>query len=90
MASRRTLITLAVVAGFVALLLYGTLGAQQVECSVTVTHEGRENSATASAANEEEAERSARMTACGPIAPGMDASIQCTNRPPVKRQCRQL
>ena len=90
MASRRTALVAVAVLAFVGLLLYGTLGAQQVECRVTVAYDGKENAATASASTEEEAEHQARITACGPIAPGMDPSIQCTNRPPVKRECHKL
>jgi hypothetical protein len=73
-----------------ALLLYSTLKSQRAECAVTVSFRGRENAASASGATPDEAERQARTAACGPIAPGMDATIACTNTPPVKRECRQL
>ena len=52
--------------------------------------QGRSNQATASGATPDEAERQARTTACGPIAHGMDETIACTNRPPVRRECRTL
>jgi hypothetical protein len=51
---------------------------------------GRTNSATASAATEEEALRNARSTACGPIAAGMDETIACGNTPPAKKECKTL
>lgn len=87
---RSTLLTLAAFAAFAALLLYSTLSAQRAECTVSVAFRGQQNAATASGATAEEAERQARTAACGPIAPGMDATIACTNTPPVKRECRQL
>ena len=90
MASRRTFLMLATVAAFIALLAYTTLGSQNVECHVVMQYDGRQNAATASAANAEDAERQARTAACGPIAPGMEGSIACTNRPPVERSCRTL
>jgi len=90
MPRRNVLITLAVVAAFVALLLVSTLRSQKAECRVVVEFRGARDSAVASAATEEEAEHQARTSACGPIAPGMDQSIACTNTPPVRRSCRTL
>jgi hypothetical protein len=87
---RSTLLTLLAVAAFAAFLLYSTLTSQRAQCAVTVEYEGRRNDATASAATEREAEQQARTTACGPLAAGMDATIACTNRAPVKRECRTL
>ncbi len=85
---RSTVVLIALVAGFAALLLYSTLAAQQVECSACITFNGRENCATASAETEEEALRSAVNTACGPITQGMDQSIMCAGLPPQRPQCR--
>jgi hypothetical protein len=90
MPRRSTLLTLAAFIAFAALLLYSTLNSQRAECAVTVAFRGHENAATASGATPDEAERQARTAACGPIARGMDATIACTNTPPVKRECRQL
>lgn len=88
--TRRTLAAVLAGVGFVAVLVYGTLGSQHVACSVTVAFEGREQSATASAENAEEAERQAVIAACGPIAAGMDASIRCGNTPPVQKDCNPV
>jgi len=87
---RSTVLTLIAVVVFTAFLLYSTLASQRAQCAVTVEYEGRRNEATASAATEREAEQQARTTACGPIAAGMNATIACTNRTPVKNVCRTL
>jgi uncharacterized protein (UPF0333 family) len=88
--SRRSLAAAVVVLGFVGILVYGTLGSQQVECRVTVEFDGGRNSAAASAETKDEALRQAVTTACGPLAPGMDNSIRCGNTPPVEQDCRTL
>ncbi|HZE76829.1 MAG TPA: hypothetical protein VE091_16075 [Gemmatimonadales bacterium] len=87
---RSTVITLVAIAMFAGFLLYSTIASQRAECAVTVEYQGRRNDATASAATEREAEQQARTTACGPIASGMNETVACTNRPPVRRQCRTL
>lgn len=87
---RSTVFTLIAVVVFAAFLLYSTLASQRAQCLVAVEYDGRRNEATASAATEREAEQQARTAACGPIAAGMNATIACTNRTPVKRECRTL
>ena len=83
----RLLVVLAILA-FVAVLLYGTLSAQKVECTVCVDYNGGHNCATASHSSEQEATQSAQTTACGPLARGMNESIACGRTPPVSVQCR--
>jgi hypothetical protein len=83
-------ITLIVVLGFVAFLLWSTLASQRVECAVAIDFRGRSGSATASAASEESAVREAQTAACGPITGSMDETIACGNTPPVSRRCRSL
>ena len=90
MTARTKGLTLVVVLGFVALLLWSTLSSQRVECTVAVEFRGRAGSATASAASEESAVREAQTAACGPITRGMDEVIACGNAPPVSRRCRTL
>ena len=85
---RGTILTIVVLGALAAYLAWSTLQAQQVECEVCVTYEGRSNCATASAASEDEAAQSAQRTACGPVAAGMNATIACGNRPATSRQCR--
>jgi hypothetical protein len=87
---KSTIITLVVAAAFAAFLFYSTLSSQRAECTVTVEFKGRTNQATASGATAQQAEQQAQTTACGPLTSGMDETIACTNRPPVKRECRTL
>lgn len=82
------IITLIAVLAFAALLLWSTLSAQKTECEVCVEFQGRRNCATASAATEQEAARSAQTTACGPLAGGMAESILCGDATPASRVCR--
>ena len=85
---RSTLLTLAALLAFAALLLYSTLSGSKSECEVCVSFNGRENCATARGSTEMEAERSAQSTACGTIASGMAESINCGNVVPKSRRCR--
>jgi hypothetical protein len=87
---RSTVITLLALAAFAALLLYNTLASQRAECRVLVEFEGQRNAAVASGATAADAEREARTAACGPMAQGMNASIACSNTPPIEKQCRTL
>src|SRR6188768_1547828 len=66
------LITLLLLVALGAYLAWSTLASQHHECAVDIEFRGRSNSATASAATEEEAVRNAVATACGPITGGMD------------------
>jgi hypothetical protein len=90
MTTRARALTLAAILGFVAFLLWGTLSAQRVECTVTVEFRGERRTATASGAGEKEAAEQAQTAACGPMAQGMDESIACSRVAPVARQCRTL
>ena len=90
MTARTKGLTLVVVLGFVAFLLWSTLASQRVKCTVAVDFRDRAGSATASAASEENAVREAQTAACGPITGSMDDRIACGNTPPVSRQCRPL
>lgn len=85
---RGTIITLVAIVAFGALLLFNTLSAQKVECSVCVEFNGVRNCATASHESEEEAKSTAQSTACGVLANGMDETISCGRIPPVSAQCR--
>ena len=85
---RSTIITILLVLGFGALLLYNTVSAQKVECNVCVEFNGHRNCATASHESEDEAKRSAQNTACGPLTSGMNESIACDRTPPLSFQCK--
>lgn len=88
--SKGSLITLGAAVALGAVLYTSTVSSQKVECFAVVTYEGRTDSATASAADNHEAERQARSTACGTISSGMDGRIACSNTPPVRVNCRGL
>lgn len=85
---RGTVITLVAVVLFGALLLFNTLSAQKVECSVCVEFNGKRNCATASHENESDARQAAQTTACGTLANGMNESIACGRVEPVSAQCK--
>lgn len=85
---RGTIVTIAVIAAFAALLLFNTLSAQKVECNVCVEFKGGQNCATASHETEAEARRAAQSTACGTLASGMNESIACDRVLPKSSQCR--
>jgi hypothetical protein len=85
---RGTIITIIAIIAFGALLLFNTLSAQKAECTVCVEFNGKQNCATASHENEQEARRAAQTTACGPLARGMNESIMCDRIQPLSAQCR--
>jgi len=88
MMKRGTIFTILAIVAFAALLLYNTLSAQKVECTVCVDYNGHHNCATASHSDEAEARRAAQSTACGPIAGGMTESIACGKIEPSEARCR--
>jgi hypothetical protein len=90
MTNRARVVTLLVVVAFTAFLLWSTLASQRVECTVTVTFNDKEATATASGNSEADAAREAQTTACGPLVSGMNESIACGRVPPITRQCRSL
>lgn len=85
---RSTLLTIAAVLAFAALLLYSTLSAQKAECEVCVSFNGRDNCATARGSSAAEATRSAQSTACGTLASGMAETINCGNVVPTTQRCK--
>jgi hypothetical protein len=90
MASRARLVTVLVIVGFIAFLLYSTIEVQRFECTVTVDFQGERRTATASGETESSATEQAQTAACGPLARGMDESIACSRRPPTAAQCHPL
>ncbi|HWA57929.1 MAG TPA: hypothetical protein VG692_11790 [Gemmatimonadales bacterium] len=85
---RGTIITLVAIVLFGALLLFNTLSAQKVECSVCVEYNGKRNCATASHENESDARQAAQTTACGTLTNGMNDAIACGRVTPVSAQCK--
>jgi hypothetical protein len=90
MTTRTRAVTVLVLLGFVAFLLWSTLSAQRAECSVAVEYLGRSGTGTASAASEADATREAQTAACGPITGSMNERIACAKAQPVSRRCRAL
>jgi hypothetical protein len=90
MSARARAMTLLLVMGFVAFLLWSTLANQHVQCSVAVEYQGKQGTATASGASEEEAAREAQTTACGPLTASMNDRVACSRIPPVSRHCKTI
>jgi hypothetical protein len=90
MTSRARTVTVLLLLGFVAFLLWSTLSAQRVECSVAIEFQGRSGTGSASAGSEEDAVREAQTAACGPVTASMNERIACGNARPVSRRCRSL
>jgi hypothetical protein len=90
MTARGRNITLLVVLGFVAFLLWSTLSSQRAECSVEIEYLGLRGTGTASGASEADALREAYTAACGPITGSMNDRIACSKVPPVSKRCRSL
>ena len=90
MSPRARNVTLLVVLGFVAFLLWSTLSSQRVECAGAVEFLGQPGAATASGASEEDAAREAQTAACGPITGSMNDRVACGRVKPVSRTCRTL
>lgn len=70
-----------------AYVVYGSMARVQAECEVCVEFNGRTECARGAGADEQEAENSAQMAACGVMAVGMEQSIRCQNAIPVARRC---
>ncbi len=85
---RGPLVAVLVAAAFVGFLLWTTLSAQKIECSLCVEFGGSRNCATATADDSASASQTAQTTACGPLAAGMTESIACGNTKPISRVCR--
>lgn len=90
MTARARTVTLLILVGFVAFLLWSTLSSQRAECSVAVEFQGRHGSGTASAASEEDALREAQTAACGPVTASMNDRVACAKLMPASRHCRTL
>jgi len=90
MTARARTVSLLVIVGFVAFLLWSTLASQHVECSVGVEFQGRQGTATASGASEADAIQEAQTAACGPLTASMNDRVACARVQPVSRRCKTL
>jgi hypothetical protein len=77
-----TLLALVFGAVVLGVILFSTFHQQRVECRVCVTFGGRRDCRVASAANREEALRTAVSNACAQLASGVTESTQCENTKP--------
>ena len=69
----------AVVLGFI---VYSTFHQENVHCRVCISFHGQRDCRTASAANRQEALRTAVSNACAQLASGVTESTQCENTTP--------
>lgn len=80
------LIALAVLLG-IGVLIYATLNQASVTCEACVVYRGRDSCATAKAAAEPEARRSAIATACAVLTSGVTQTLDCERVTPRKLVC---
>jgi hypothetical protein len=77
-----TWLGIAFVGAVLAFIGFSSFHQERVTCRVCVTFNGRQDCRTASAANRQEAERTAVSNACGLLASGVTESIKCENTKP--------
>ena len=80
--SKTTLVSVLLGLAVLGLMVWAMRDATGFACEVCVTYKGRTNCAKASAASEEEAQRTAQDTACAMITSGRTESIQCSRTAP--------
>ena len=69
----------ALVVGFI---VYSTFHQERVTCQVCMSFNGHRDCRTASAANRQEAQRTAVSNACAQLSSGVTETGQCENTPP--------
>lgn len=88
--SRNLVAALVVLVPIVFFVVYSSFQVSRIECEVCMSFEGKDVCRAASAANREEALRSATDNACAFLTSGMTSSIRCQRLRPVKEECRSL
>lgn len=81
------MIPLVLGAGFLAYLVYSSLGLSPITCEVSVEFRGRTETRRASGVTREEATRTAVNNACTLITNGRDESMACGATEPVNVEC---
>ena len=76
------IVTVALVALTVAVLIHAVLRQAQITCEACVTFHGRTQCRTAIGPDRDQAVKTAIDNACGFLASGMADSISCSNTPP--------
>ena len=72
---------------FLAAMLYVTRAETAVECTVCIRFGGRENCATVSGPDEQQARMQATTTACAPLSNGVTEGMECNRTPPTTSSC---
>ncbi len=85
---RSTLYSIAAVFAVAALFFVMTTARAKVACRVCMEYKGHSNCATAIGPTRDGAGQGATITACGPIANGMDEQIECSRTQPASAECR--
>ncbi len=84
----RVLALIAAIALLLGGLIYGSMTAVQVECSLCVEFNGQRQCRTGSGVDEDGAQEAAQRAACAVLAAGMAESINCDRRIPTNVQCQ--
>lgn len=87
---RNTVAAVVVLAPIVGFVVYSSFGVSAIECEACMRFDGRETCRSASAANRDEALRSAIDNACALLTSGMTNTLRCQQGEPAKMGCRSL
>ena len=85
--SLKVAIPLILGAGFLAYLVYSSLGLASVTCEVCIMFNGRVDCRIASGTTADEAADTGRNNACALLANGRDEVISCTQTQPQSTMC---
>lgn len=88
--SKTTVLTLAVLSAFAAIVLYATVGINAHQCEICVRFDGRESCRTVQAGTEEEARMGATTNACALVSSGVTDTMRCQRTPPVRESCDEV
>lgn len=84
---KRTIVRIALAAGFLATVIYVALGQSRVTCEVCMSYQGRQACEQTSAADSAEALMQATSSACSQISSGVTGTLQCNNSRPLSSHC---
>ena len=87
---RNAIVTLAVLAPVIAVVVYSSFQVSDYECEVCIAFEGREACRTVTGKTEEEGLRTAIDNACALLASGVTDSLRCQRTTPRKAECHPL
>jgi hypothetical protein len=87
---RNTLVTAAVLAPIIAVVVYSSFQLSDFQCEVCMEFEGASVCRTVTGKTEVEAVRTGIDNACAHLASGVTDSMRCQRTPPTSVQCNQL